>query len=170
MFLHNLSNYDAHFIVREHGYDTKTINVIPNSEEKCISFSKRVNKLFSVRFIDTYMFMPSSLSTLASNLLTEDYKKFRETAKVFPSLDLPLITRKGVYPYEYTDSWSKLNECRLPSKNEFYSTLTEQGISEDDYDHGNNVWIHFDCKNLGEYSDLYLKIDVLLLSDVFENF
>ncbi|XP_025198459.1 uncharacterized protein LOC112596852 [Melanaphis sacchari] len=83
---------------------------------------------------------------------------------------MPLVTRKGVYPYENTDNWSRLEETRLPSKRSFYSTLTESGIEEEDYKHAKEVWDHFDCKTLVEYSDLYLKIDVLLLADVFENF
>ncbi|KAF0707406.1 Uncharacterized protein FWK35_00031939, partial [Aphis craccivora] len=170
VFFHNLSNYDSHFIITELGYDTQTINVIPNSEEKFISFSKHISSTFTVRFIDTFRFMASSLSSLAENLITPGLKNFRETAKHFVTGDMPLVTRKGVYPYDYTDSWERLEDTRLPRKSSFYSTLTETGITEDDYEHAKEVWEHFDCKTLGDYSDLYLKIDVLLLADVFENF
>jgi len=170
IFFHNLSNYDAHLIVTELGHDTQAIRVIPNSEEKFISFTKYVSNTFSMRFIDTFRFMASGLSTLAENLVTPGLENFRETAKVFDEDDMPLVTRKGVYPYEYTDSWKRLEETRLPSKRDFYSTLTETGITESDFDHAKEVWDHFECKTLGEYSDLYLKIDVLLLADVFENF
>ncbi|XP_025421129.1 uncharacterized protein LOC112691190 [Sipha flava] len=83
---------------------------------------------------------------------------------------MPLVTRNGVYPYEYTSSWSKLDETTLPPKTEFYSSLTETSIEEDEYEHAIKVWNHFNCRSLGEYSDLYLKIDILLLADVFENF
>jgi hypothetical protein len=169
-FLHNLTNYDAHFIIKELGYDDYEIKVIPNSEEKYISFSKYINNTFHIRFIDTYRFMASSLATLASNLLTDNFSKFRETAKVFKVEDLALVTRKGVYPYEYMDSWGKLQETSLPRKEEFYNTLKECDIDDEDYDHARMVWDHFDCQTLGEYSDLYLKIDVMLLVDVFENF
>lgn len=166
-FLHNLSSYDAHFIVRELGYDTNAINVIPNTEEKYISFSKYISNTFKLCFIDTYRFMTSSLSDLAANLLTYDFSKFRETSKVFKIGDMPLVTRKRVYPYEYTDSWDKLEEKNVPSREDFYSTLGEIHISEEDYKH---VWVHFGCTTLGEYSNLYLKVDVLLLADVFESF
>ena len=169
-YFHNLSNYDAHLIVTELGYDTQTIRVIPNTEEKYISFSKYVSSKFQIRFIDTFRFMASGLSTLAKNLVTPGLENFRETAKVFNIVDMTLVTRKGVYPYEYTDSWSRLDEERLPRKRDFYSTLNESGIKEEEYTHAKEVWDHFGCKTLGEYSDLYLKIDVLLLADVFENF
>lgn len=170
VFFHNLSNYDSHFIISELGYDTESINVIPNSEEKFISFSKYISSTFTVRFIDTFRFMASSLSSLAENLITPGLENFRETAKHFVAGDMPLVTRKGVYPYEYTDNWERLEDTSLPSKRGFYSTLTETGIKEEEYEHAKEVWGHFGCSTLGEYSDLYLKIDVLLLADVFENF
>ena len=171
-FLHNLSNYDAHFIIRELGYDTQRISVIPNSEEKFVSFSKYINNEFSIRYIDTFRFIASSLATLAKNILTPDFGNFRETVKVFSSLndEMSLVTRKGVYPYEYTDGWAKLLEVVLPEKQKFYNTLNETHVSDADYEHAFAVWKHFQCRTLGDYSDLYLKIDVLLLADVFENF
>ncbi|KAL4127493.1 hypothetical protein QTP88_011660 [Uroleucon formosanum] len=169
-FFHNLSNYDAHLIVTELGYDANSIKVIANSEEKFISFSKYISRTFTIRFVDTCRFMASKLETLAKNLLTRNFSKFRESAKYFDARDMPLVTRKGVYPYEYTDGWDKLNESSLPPNEEFYSTLNESAITEDEYTHAKEVWEHFGCRTLGEYSDLYLKIDVLLLADVFENF
>jgi hypothetical protein len=96
-FIHNLSSYDAHFIVTELGYDSNSIRVIPNTEEKYISFTKYISNKFSIRFLDTFRFMASSLATLASNLITAEFEKFRETSKEFPSIDLPLVTRKGGY-------------------------------------------------------------------------
>lgn len=131
-FLHNESNYDNHFIITKLGYDAKTISVIPNSEEKFISFSKYISKDFSVRYIDTYRFMSSSLSTLALNLLTNNFENYHETAKVFNSTEMPLVTRKGVYPYDYTDSWDKLEENSLPPINRFYSILNEGDITDED--------------------------------------
>jgi len=114
--------------------------------------------------------MASKLSTLAKNLVTPDFSKFRETGKNFTTSDMNLVTRKVVYPYEYTDEWSKLDENGLPDKAEFYSILTESAIKDEEYEHTMKVWKHFGCKTIGKYSDLYLKIDVLLLADIFENF
>jgi len=114
--------------------------------------------------------MASKLSTLASILVTPSLEKFCKISKYFVVKDMSIVTRKLVYFYDYTDSWSKLEENSLPSKEDFYSTLYETAIDDDEYIFIMDVWSHFDCCTLGEYSDLYLKIDVLLLTDVFEVF
>ena len=81
-----------------------------------------------------------------------------------------ILLRKGVYPYEYMDEWNKFDEKELPSKGSFYSSLTMEDISDTDYKHANNVFKKFNLNNLGEYHDLYVRSDTLLLADVFENF
>jgi len=75
-----------------------------------------------------------------------------------------------VFPYEYIDSVDKLNETNLPPRELFYSSLTDETVSDDDYQHATNIWRRFCIETFGDYSDLYLKTDVLLLADVFENF
>ena len=80
------------------------------------------------------------------------------------------MLRKGVYPYEYMDNWERFNETSLPSKESFYSNLSMESIEDIDYRHGNNVFNKFKLNNLGEYHDLYVQRDTLLLADVFENF
>ena len=80
------------------------------------------------------------------------------------------MKKKGVYPYNFMDCVDKFKEQQLPSKNDFYSLLTADGISEEQYQHAQKVWNTFGLKNMGEYHDLYLKSDILLLADVFENF
>lgn len=81
-------------------------------------------------------------------------KKFRESSKYFAADDMALVTRKGVYLYEYTDGWDKSEENTLPEKKDFYSVLTESGIKDDEYDHTVKVWGHFGCETLCQYSDL----------------
>ena len=81
-----------------------------------------------------------------------------------------LLLRKGVYPYEYMDKWERFNETSLPNKESFYSNLNIDNIDDIDYRHDNNVFKIFKLKNLGEYHDLYVQSDTLLLADVFENF
>ena len=68
------------------------------------------------------------------------------------------------------DSFKKFKKTKLPSKEQFYSILNYDTISEEDYKHAQKVWKSFNLENMGDYHDLYLKSDVLLLADVFENF
>ena len=81
-----------------------------------------------------------------------------------------LLLRKGVYPYEYMDSWKRFKEESLPDKESFYSELNNEHITDEDYAHAQELWDIFKIKNLGEYHDLYVQSDTALLADVFENF
>ena len=81
-----------------------------------------------------------------------------------------MLLRKGVYPYEYVDNWNRFTEISLPSKEDFYSNLNMEDINDIDYRHANNVFKRFELENLGQYHDLYVQSDTLLLADVFENF
>ena len=166
---HNLKGYDSHFIINElgelikKGEENIKINVIAQNAEKYMAFY--IGKL---SFIDSLQFMSKSLDELASNLEDRD---FIYTKKYFTDpVQFNLMKRKGVYAYDYMDSFSKFNDTELPKREEFYSLLTDNNISEDDYSHAKNVWNTFNLKNMGEYHDLYLKTDILLLTDVFENF
>ena len=81
-----------------------------------------------------------------------------------------LLLRKGVYPYEYADTWERFSEISLPSKEDFYSNLNMEDISDIDYRHANNVFKVFKLENFGNYHDLFVQSDTLLLADVFNNF
>ena len=81
-----------------------------------------------------------------------------------------LLFRKGVYPYEYMDSWKRFKDESSPDKESFYSELNKEHITDEDYAHAQKVWDTFNIKNLGEYHDLYVQSDTALLADVFENF
>ena len=77
---------------------------------------------------------------------------------------------RGVYPYEFIDSWKKFEEKNLPPKDTFYNRLNMKGISDQDYEHAQQVWNTMERKTLGCYHDTFLATDVLLLADVFETF
>ena len=134
--------------------------------------STQVCKNIQLRFIDSCRFMASSLDKLASYLDDDQCKHLREFYKeeeVFR-----LMRRKGVYPYEYMDNWKKFEKTSLPPKDAFYSRLNMKGISDQDHEHAQQVWNRItpehECITLGDYRNVYLATDVLLLGDVFETF
>ena len=76
-------------------------------------------------------------------------------------------SKKGVYPYEYIDDCEKFDETSLPEKEDFYNHLSMEDITDADYAHAKRVCKDFEIENLGEYHDLYVQSDTLLLADVF---
>ena len=112
--------------------------------------------------------MSSSLDSLTKNLVRGGKKLFG--FENYSELQHGLLTRKGVYPYEYVNSWDRFNETQFPPIDVFYSNLNMSSISEDDYQHTQQVWEEFGIHNLGDYHDLYLRTDVVLLANVFEAF
>ena len=150
-----------------------------HNEEKYISFTKIIQVgsytkkgktkplHHQIRFIDSFKFMATSLERLANNLSKDAFKNVK---KHYAEDKLSLLTRKGVYPYDYMNSPEKLKETKLPPKDAFYSRLNGVGISDEDYAHAQKVWKTFKIKNLKDYHNLYNQVDVLLLADVFENF
>ena len=79
------------------------------------------------------------------------------------------MKQKGVYPYDYITSFNRFSEKKLPNKDDFYSILNDEHISDMQYVHAIKVWNTFKLKNMGEYPDLYLKSGILLLADVFKD-
>ena len=181
VIFHNLSGYDAHLFVKNLGVSEGNIKCIPNNEEKYISFSKEIvvdswekdGKTFDVkheiRFLDSFKFMASSLAGLVDNLARSGMEKFQNLKKEFKE-NFKLLTQKGVYPYDYMNCLEKFSETQLPIKEDFYSKLNDCNITDKEYKHAQDIWEKFGINNLGEYHDLYLKTDVLLLADVFEEF
>ena len=179
VIFHNLQGYDAHLFIKQLAKIEGKLDCIPCTEEKYISFSKHIKVgeyrhisgdinpiTFEIRFIDSFKFLQSSLGNLVSNLSLED---FHNTKSEFKK-NISLLTRKGVFPYDYVSSIDKLLEKQLPPKEEFYSKLYDENITDEDYQHAVKVWNTFGCKTLKDYHDLYLKSDVMLLADVFEKF
>ena len=112
--------------------------------------------------------MSSSLDSLTKNLVSGAKKLFG--FEDYSELQYDLLTRKGVYPHEYINSWDRFNETQLPPIDAFYSNLNMSLISENDYQHAQKFWEEFGIHNLGDYHDLYLRTDVVLLANVFEAF
>ena len=177
VFLHNLKNYDAHLIINKAHELSKNakIDCVAQNSEKFITFGFK-----NLCFKDSFSFLSSSLDKLVKLSKYEDDKRrenwknnFRYSVRnpyVKTDEDLDLLTDKGIYPYDYFDSFDRFTERNLPSKEAFYSKLSEEHVNDKDYERAQKVWKHFGIRTLGQYHDLYLRTDVLLLTDVFENF
>ena len=177
VIFHNLRGYDSYFIMQQigeiaknHAYKDKKgkeqplkINAIPNNMEKYMAFMLGNH----LNFINNFQFMSLSLDKLVINLPKDDLKY---TSKEFTGKKLSLMSQKGVYPYDFMDSFEKFDQMELPTKDQFYSILNDQHITNDEYDHAKKVWKAFNIETMGEYHDLYFKSDMLLPADVFESF
>ena len=108
-------------------------------------------------FIDSMLFMKSSLDKLAKNLTDKDFKYLSE---VFSGEKLELVKKKGIYPYEYFNSHKTFKETNLPDIEKIFSSLRDSNISEKEYQRACDVWKLFEIKNVGQYHDFYLKTDV----------
>ena len=96
--------------------------------------------------------------------------RFKQVCQLLLSLIVALMKQNGVYPYDYMDSFDKFGDQQLPPKDSFYSILPDEGISDVQYQHAQNVWNTFNMNIMGDYHDLYLQSNILLLADEFENF
>ena len=174
VIFHNLKSYDSHLIFSElNKFDVK-ITAIPNGLEKYMTFFSGKNLVF----IDSMTFMNFSIDKLVKILVDEDLKHL---VKEFGSENLKILKRKGAYPYEYMNSFKRLNEEKLLARKYFFSSTKKGKIDEDgkisdghvsikDYLTCEKIWNKFKMKNMGDYHDHYLKKDVLFLTDVFEKF
>jgi len=190
----NGSGYDFHHLMQEIAKVTdEKIVPIANNSEQYITFS-----VGQLQFIDSLKFSLPGLAKMAENLRDEkkgQTKTPEQLAKCFPIMSkfisphlLSLLTRKGIFPYQWLNSKTKFNETQLPSRKDFNSDLEgynycEHGcenkecehekiytISQKDYDFAWIVWRETGCKTFGDYHDIYLKTDVLILADAFEAF
>ena len=108
--------------------------------------------------------MASCLDKLSSNLVID---QFVNLMKYYSDNHLSLLLRKGVYQNDYVDCLKKLDEKSLPPKESFYSKLTGEGITDEDYQHAHTVWKEFNMGSVKDYYKLYNLSDVLLLADIF---
>ena len=179
VIFHNFKCYDAHQLIK-HGIDKFKhweLHTIPQTKEKYMTLRARIpvettrqGKLvyFNVVFLDSYQFMSSSLEKLVNNLDSLPFTNVLQ--QDYPTLSNDVIKRKGVFPYSYFDSLSRLQETSLPPRSAFKNDLNGKECSEEDYRFAQRAWQEFDCQTFEDYLVVYLKLDVLLLACVFEKF
>ena len=145
-----------------------TLNVIGNSCEsfKMIDFKFKKVK-YSLKLLGMCNFIKGSLSKLSENLNDKD--KFI-TKEHFPdNFELMKYKDKVCFPYEFITKENIYNE-NLPSIKNFYSSLKLDNISEEDYNKTLEIYKKLNCKNIKEYLDIYLKLDICLQADIFNVF
>ena len=161
--------------------DGAKMGVIAKNKEDYITFSISIevdkyidkngeekSKEIDFRFVDSFKFMSSSLDSLVNNLARGNNEFFG--FEDYNESQYKLLIRKGIYPYEYLDDWTRFKETALPPEEAFYSKLSMSGVSYQDYEHTHRVWSEFGINNLGEYHDLYLCMNVILLANIFKAF
>ena len=191
---HNLRGYDSHLMMRDLGVYINKLNMgtewvsdwhsklepVANTIEKYMSYSwyltrttgemslegKPIKKFYKIRFIDSLQFLASSLDSLAKNLTKEDLVY---TRLAFGE-NTDMMSKKGIFPYDWYNDASKNAYTDLPSIEAFHSRLTGESVTPKDYEHAQNVWRTLKCKTFEDYMRAYLKSDVALLADIFEKF
>ena len=168
VFFHNFRGYDSHILVHSlPRFPDRKVNIIAQSMEKYLI----LNWGDHIVFKDSYQFLNVSLDRLTANLYKAGANNFLLLKNEFAGNDnVDLLLRKGIYPYDYMDTFDRFEERELPPIENFYNALTDENLSDADYARAKNVWQKFNCVNMGDYHDLYLKTDVLQLADVWECF
>lgn len=171
VFHHGL-RYDQAILIKGFnglGYKTR---ILASTEESFISFS--VHAIFGdvkieIRFLDSYRFLPSSLRELANELPPE---AFRETRRHFSKSEAEFLMKqkKLPFPYDHLATWDVLKETRLPEREAFYNKLSKSQASESEYREAENVWNFFNCRTMEDFLIIYLKVDVILLCEIYMNF
>nr|CAH7717038.1 unnamed protein product [Callosobruchus chinensis] len=143
VIFHNLSDFDAHFLILSLATEIPgAIDLLPVNKEKYISFTKYVdNTSMKFRFLDSFRFMASILDKLVSYL--DNSEKLVTKSFYQNNEEFTLLSKKGIFPYDYLDSWKKLEENKLPPIKAFYSKLRNCSIKKAEYTHALNVWNNF---------------------------
>lgn len=176
---HNLTNFDSKFFIQKLCSDLEgPMFVLPYNKEKYKCFVKKLKckikkdnreytRTIHLKFIDSINFLMFSLEKLASFLTTYPIceQMFTDSEKEHSNL----LIKKGVFCYEWI-SFEKLKNTSLPEKDKFFNKLKNEAISDEDYTHAKNVWDKLKCQTILDYSNIYMKTDILLLADVFESF
>ncbi len=176
-FFHNGSGYDfKHFIKKLYKID-KNLRILPQTEEKYFSITVGIKDTnIQFEFKDSLKFLLKSIDKSAKVLYDKDskgIKNFKNIMYHFKEVEdeiIELLVQKGVFPYSYLDSFTKLKETKYPIFEAFYNNLKDTNIEVEDYNRGKKLWDFFKCETLKDYMELYLTCDVLILADCFEKF
>ena len=168
IFVHNLQNYDGHFLIKGMQYTTHAVSGLPYNMEKF-----RTITIGKLSFVDSYQMLSAPLAELVENV-----QKSEHSFPILKEMNLfnteeqrSLLLRKGVYPYEWASSIQKLCDTTgFPPREVFSSRLTGTNISEEDHRHGQNVFDVFECKDMLQYCELYCELDTVLLAEVIITF
>ena len=184
IFFHNLSRYDAHHIIKNLTLlSGEKLSAISRTDETYFfsvsvpvgSYYTKNHKNATVtnnpRFLDSFQFMSQSLDSLAKTLEIDDFSLLETFfSSTYPTINWKLLTRKGRFPYSYLDSFPKFGKPLPNYGDDWTNTLTGQiDISEADHAQAFKIYTLFDCRNSGDYPDVYLRTDVLI-TDIFEKF
>lgn len=185
VFFQNLSRYDGHHIIKHMKLQPgERLSVIPCSEEVYLSFDlsmpaadfvdkngKRCVLYEHLRFLDTYLFMAQSLVKMAATLVNSDFVHLKAHFDHLDDQQLELVSHKSFYPYCFMDSLEKFEADLPPFGSAWFNVLSNAiPITQKDYAEVVKIWNLFGCKNMGDYHDICLAVDVLLLADIFEKF
>ena len=187
---HNGSNYDFHLIIKHLAKNFNgPFSCLGENTEKYITFSickfkkTNINKksiAYQIKFIDSFRHMSQSLSNLVDNLdepsknlsidtlINRFYNTYALCNKDINKFKL--LLHKGIYPYEYMTSSDKYKEPAPLDKKLYYTKLNDENISDSDIEHVKKVCNAYKLTNLKDYNELFVKSDVSLLIDVFENY
>ncbi len=164
--LHNLQMYDGKLLLKGlRNPSGRKLKCIPKSRESFLSFSWG-----SFVFIDSARFLMSSLNNLATVLLNSGKCHFKYLQKFIPPDVIDLCLSKAPYPYSYITDSSKFLETKLPPIEAFYNDLNRTAITPEEYERAQKIWRGFKCKTLGDFADIYVLMDTLILQDVFCKF
>ena len=169
LYAHNSSGFDTHLILSElpKHENVYKIKALPKNMEqfRCIE----INKLC---LYDSFQLLPDSLDKLVNNLKKSNHSFdiLKQSNLAKNDVQFEMLTRKGVFPYEYASSLEKLQNSSYPDKQAFSSLLTNSEVDDTNYDFGKYFYQEFKCENLADYCLIYNKIDVLLLAEIVIQF
>lgn len=161
-YVHALSAYDGHEILKVFAKKKYTIKVMPSTLEKFMSISVWINGT-EIRFLDSYRLLNASLDAVTSSMPSEHYK---ETKKVFKKEVHELVLKKGPFPYKFLSKTSRLDYKKLPCKKWFNNDLSGEEISDIEYQRAVNIWNRLECSSFKDFVSIYQCSDTTQLMDI----